>query len=101
MRFAALRDPDVSARLARALWILWAVLAWNVVFDHVIATTARLYVAAAARAAASPQPRYENMDDWMRPAVTRGLWTAGAASLAIAGSGLILVGAAARAHRPR
>jgi hypothetical protein len=101
MRFTALRDPRTGARLARVLWIIWAVLAWNVVFDHVIATTARRYVAAAARAASAPQPRYENMDDWMRPAVTRGFWIAGATALLIAGSGLVLVRAAARPHTYR
>lgn len=96
MRLAALREPRIASRIARALWIAWAVFAWNVIFDHAIVTAGRRYVAAAARAASSPRPIYENMDAWMRPAVTRGLWTASAAALLIAGSGLVLVGAAAR-----
>jgi hypothetical protein len=96
MRLAALRTPRRAARIARALWIAWAVVAWNVVFDHAVVTTGRLYVAAAARAAAFPQPRYENMDAWMQPAVTRGLWLASLVALLILGAGLPLVGAAAR-----
>ena len=96
MAFATLRSPRRTARIARALWIAWAVVAWNVVFDHVVVAAGRLYVAAAASAAALPQPRYENMDAWMQPAVTRGLWLASAVALVILGCGLPLVGAAAR-----
>lgn len=86
---AALRRPAWTARLARALWIAWAVIAWNVVFDHAIVTAGRRYVLAAARAAASHDAPAVRMDDWMRPAVTRGLWTASAVS-----GGILLVGLA-------
>jgi CTP:molybdopterin cytidylyltransferase MocA len=83
-RFAALRQPAFAARLARALWIVWAVVVWNVVFDRVIVVTGRRYVAAASRAsAADPRARPVNMDDWMEPAVTRGLWLASGAAGAI------------------
>jgi hypothetical protein len=101
MRLAALREPAAAARIARALWIAWAVIAWNVVFDHVVVAAGRLYVAAAAGAAALPHPRYENMDAWMRPAVERGLWTASAAALVIVSAGLVLVRAAARVQLSR
>ena len=102
MRFAARREP-VAARIARMLWIVWAVIVWNVVLDHVIVRAGRQYVAAAARAAAAPPAsrHYENTDAWMRPAVTRGLWIATAASFTIAASGLVLVRAAARLHAGR
>ena len=46
-RVAALRQPGPAARLARALWIAWAIVVWNVVFDRVIVVAGRSYVAAA------------------------------------------------------
>lgn len=93
---AALRQPRPAARLARVLWIAWAVIVWNVVFDHVIVVAGRNYIAAADRAAfSSTRPRhYENMDAWMRPAVARGLWIASASAAVIVVSGLLLVRAA-------
>ena len=99
-RVAALRQPARAARVARALWIAWAVLAWNVVFDHAIVSAGRFYIVAAERAAAdraagAPVVR---IDDWMRPAVTRGLWTASAVGGGILVTGLILVHRAARAR---
>jgi hypothetical protein len=108
-RVAALRHPRPAARLARTLWIVWAVIVWNVVFDHVIVVAGRNYIAAADRAAfATPgssagtrAQHYENMDAWMRPAVTRGLWIATASAGVIAASGLLLVRAAERAARPQ
>ena len=76
-------------RIARALWIVWAVLVWNVVFDHVIVVAGRDYVSAAIAAAQGTGP-YARMDDWMRPAVARGLWVATASAGTI-----LLVGFAA------
>ena len=99
LRVAALRQPRAAARIARALWVAWAVVVWNVVFDHVIVVAGRNYIAAADRAAAVTPHRYENMDTWMRPAVADGLWIATASALAIAGPGLLLVRAASRASR--
>ncbi len=100
-RVAALRQPRPAARLARTLWIVWAIVVWNVVFDHVIVVAGRNYIAAADRAAFATPRRYENMDAWMRPAVTRGLWIATVSAAAIAGAGLVLVRAAERASRPQ
>ena len=57
------------APIARALWVIWAVVVWNVVFDHVIVVAGRRFIAAAQVAAV-------NMDAWMRPAVTGALWMA-------------------------
>ena len=42
-----------AARLARALWIAWAVIVWNVVFDHVIVVAGRSYIVGGRRAAAA------------------------------------------------
>src|SRR3954467_10742817 len=98
-RVESWRRPRSAVRLARALWIVWAIVVWNVVFDHVIVVAGRDYIAAASRAAFSVPPRYENMDLWMRPAVTRGLWIASGSAGVIAMAGLLLVRAAERATR--
>jgi hypothetical protein len=90
-RVAALRRPGPAASLARLLWIAWAVVVWNVVFDHVIVVAGRAYIAAANRAAFATPPHYENMDAWMRPAVARGLWIASASAGVILVTGLLLV----------
>jgi hypothetical protein len=97
MRFSALRQSAAAVRIARALWIVWAIIVWNVVFDHVIVVAGREYIAAADRAAASTVSprRYENMDAWMRPAVVRALW------IATASSGVILFTGLALARPPR
>ena len=95
-RLTALRQPVRAARIARGLWILWAVVVWNVVFDRVIVVAGRTYVAAAGRAAADRAPR-PNMDDYMRPAVTRGLWIASGAAGVVLLTGLASVRAAS--HR--
>lgn len=98
-RVAAWRQPRTAVRLARVLWVIWAILAWNVVFDHVIVVAGRDYLAAAAAAAAASPPRRANMDAWMRPAVTRGLLVATSAAGAILVTGLVSVGAASRRAR--
>ena len=100
-RIAALRQPGPLARLALALWMVWAFLVWNVVFDHVIVVAGREYIAAATRAAFSTAVphRYENMDAWMRPAVSRGLWIASLSAATIVVSGVAFVRASIRAAR--
>ena len=82
---AALRQPRRARRIAVALWIAWAVIVWNVVFDHVIVVAGRQFIAAAGQAAQGAGP-YPRMDDWMQPAVVRAFWTASAAS-----AGLLLI----------
>src|SRR5438046_2222252 len=94
-RLAVLRQPRPLVPIARVLWVAWAVLAWNVVFDHVIVVAGRQYIHAAGLAEKSGGP-YARMDDWMRPAVTRAFWTATLAAAAILAIGLVLVRAAAR-----
>jgi hypothetical protein len=100
-RVAALRQPALAARIARALWIAWAIVLWNVVFDHVIVVAGRGYLVAAvrsARDAALSSP--VNMDDWMRPAVSRGLWVATAAAAVVLVAGLASIAQAARRSQP-
>jgi len=85
-----------AARIARALWLVWAVLLWNVVFDHVIVVAGREYIVAAKSVVNTPAPRrHPNMDDWMRPAVTRGLWTASVSAGLVLVTGAVLVRLAA------
>ena len=95
-RVAAWRQPRPAARIARGLWILCAVVVWNVAFDHVIVVAGRSYVATARRAAAAPAGPFANMDDAMRPAVARGVWIATAA-----GGVVLLVGLGAVSHAAR
>jgi hypothetical protein len=100
-RVAALRQPASAARIARALWIAWAIIVWNVVFDHVIVIAGREYLVAAvqsARDAALSSP--VNMDLWMRPAVSRGLWIATAAAAAVLIAGLASIAHAASRSQP-
>jgi hypothetical protein len=85
-------------RLARALWIAWAVLLWNVVFDHVIVVAGREYIGAAGRAVSLGLP-YVRMDDFMRPAVTRGLWIASASAALVLIVGLASLRVAAAGDR--
>jgi hypothetical protein len=92
-RVARWRQPRPAARLARVLIVAWAVIVWNVVFDHVIVVAGRSYIAAARTAASAGS--FADMDDWMKPAVTRGLWIATAAGGAILIAGLAAVRAAA------
>src|SRR5438045_9733274 len=96
------REPRRLARLAWALWIVWAVVAWNVVFDHVIVAAGRAYLRAAGDAARAGAPCVR-IDQWMRPAVTNGLWSASAAAGVILGVGwrgirLVGTGRGARAR---
>jgi hypothetical protein len=86
--------------MATTLWIVWAVIVWNVVFDRVIVVAGRRYLHAAALADHAGGP-YARIDDWMRPAITNGLWTASAAAAAILVFGVFGVRfAAARAGSP-
>jgi hypothetical protein len=71
-------------RVAAWLWIAWAFVVWNLVFDLVIIEAGRRYVRVASAAAASGEA-YAKIDDTMRPARSRALW------LATASAGVILV----------
>jgi hypothetical protein len=77
-------------RIAFMLWVLWAIVVWNVVLDQTIVLAGRRYVVAAI-AAAQGQGPYARIDDWMRPAVARGFWFATAAAAAILLSGFLVL----------
>jgi hypothetical protein len=65
--------------VARALWIAWAIVVWNVVFDHVVVVSGRNVLRAAGTAVTTAL----NIDQFMRPAVTQALWLATIAAAAI------------------
>ena len=71
-----------TGRIVQALWIAWAVVVWNVVFDHAIVVAGRQYVAAATRALQRAGP-HAPIDEWMGPAVVHGLRTATVAAALI------------------
>src|SRR5262249_1031900 len=85
-------------RLARALWVALAVVVWNVVLDQTLVLAGRRYIVAAVGAAQGPGP-YARIDDWMRPALVQGFWSATAAAAAILTIGLVAVRVAARSGR--
>ena len=70
-----------TRRIARALWIAWALILWNVVFDRVIVVAGRAYILAAEAVHGSAP--YARMDDWMRPAAARAFWMATSAAAII------------------
>jgi len=83
------------ARLAVALWVTFAVVAWNVAFDQVLVFAGRETVGAAFAAARAGGP-YIHLDDWMRPALWRALWIATAIALAILLAGMSAIRATVR-----
>ena len=83
-------------KAARLLWVALAVAVWNVIFDRVIVVAGREYIQAAYQAARSETMPYARMDDWMRPAVTRGFWTASIAGVLIVAIGFLLIDIARR-----
>jgi hypothetical protein len=82
-------------KLAVALWIVWAVVVWNVVFDRVLIEAGRAYVRTAMAAAAGSGP-YARIDDAMRPAVPRALALASVAAGVILAVGFLAFRRAAR-----
>jgi hypothetical protein len=83
------------SRLAIVLWLAWAAVVWNVVFDRVLVVAGREYVRSA-MAAANGSGTYAHIDDVMRPAVPRAVGAASAAAGLIVLVGLVAVRLAAR-----
>lgn len=79
-------------RTATWLWILWAFVVWNVVFDRVIIEGGREYVRVADAAAKGSGP-YAKIEDTMRPARSRALWLATASAGVILVAGLLAISA--------
>jgi len=64
--------------------------------DHAIVVAGRVYIHEASVAAQRGGP-FARMDDWMRPAVAHGFWSASAAATAIVVGGFLII----RAAHPR
>lgn len=91
-------DRGRLARIARVLWVAWAIVVWNVVFDRVIVVAGREYIRAAIESASTGGPR-PRMDDFMRPAIPHGVRVSSASALAILMIGWPLIAYASRAER--
>ena len=92
-------------RLAAILWLLFAFVVWNVVFDRILVIEGRAYVYTAAVAVSKSAP-YVLAGPWMRAAQSRALWTATAAAGGVLAAGIAGFAVALRArprddHRPR
>ncbi len=87
--------PARSVRLARALWIVWAVAVWNVIFDRTLVLAGRRYVYTAYTAAEASHPAVR-AEPWMREAISRGFWLATGAGALIVIVGMALIALAAR-----
>jgi hypothetical protein len=87
-----------SSPVAAALWIAFAVVVWNVVLDQVIVLAGRQYIIAAVASAESMGP-FVRINDWMGPAVTRGLWLANTAAAVILAVGFVGLRLATRSPR--
>jgi hypothetical protein len=78
------------AWLVALLWLALTVVVWNAVYERIVITEGRAYVAAALEAdrAAAPALR---IDDWMPAAVRRAFWTATGAGAVLACAGVAVV----------
>lgn len=88
------RRAVVARRVAVAVWIILAIVVWNVVFDRVVVESGRAYIRAAR--AAADAGSYLAVGDWMHAATIRGLWIASALSLAVLSIGLVTIRIASR-----
>jgi hypothetical protein len=84
---ARIRTTSLGPRLAIGLWVVLAFVVWNVVFDRVLVLAGRRYVYAAAMAARQSDA-FLRIDDFMKPAVSRGVWLATATGCAIVAVGI-------------
>ena len=85
-------------RLAAVLWLLFAFVVWNVVFDRILVIEGRAYVYAAAVAVSQSAP-YVLACPWMGAAQTRALWTATAAAGGVLAAGIAGFAVALRARQ--
>lgn len=83
-------------RAAVWLWMLFAFVVWNVVFDRVIINAGREYLDVAT-AASQGSGSYARIDDTMRPARSRAFWWATSSAMAILIAGTAAARRASRA----
>ena len=82
-------------QIAIVLWLTFAFVAWNALFDYLIVRAGRDYIHAAVSADHGGRPPLL-IDEWMRPAVTRAFAYASVLGTAILACGLIGVFVASR-----
>lgn len=86
---------------AIVLWLVFAFVVWNVVFDRILVLAGRRY-SYDAKMLYRTTGHYLRIDDVMRPAVWHGLWVASSVAIAIAVGAMIVIRlAAARDARRR
>ena len=91
---------QARVRLAAILWLVFAFVAWNAVFDRVLVVEGRRYAHDAGVAAKEGRP-FIRIDDRMRPAISYGARLASGVGLAIAVFGVSAVIFAARRQTAR
>ena len=89
-----------SIRFAAVLWLIFALVVWNVVFDRIVVVAGREFVYAAAASAATSSS-YVLAEPWMRAAQQRALWQATVAALLVAAVGATGIAVAVRRERSR
>lgn len=92
-------NPRRSVVTAAALWLVFAFLVWNVIFDRIIVLAGRRYSYDATLALRAGH--YIRIDDVMRPAIAHGVRVASIAAglVLLVGIGLIRLAAEADARR--
>ena len=91
------RQGRWPVRAAVALWIILAVVVWNVTFDRLIVEAGRAFVRAARASAGTGS--YLRAGDWMHAAVVHGMWVASTLSLAVLTVGMVAIRIAMRQTR--
>jgi hypothetical protein len=94
-----IQTSPLGPGLAVALWLVFAVVVWNVVFDRVLVLAGRRYVYEATLAAR--QDTFLRIDDYMKPAISRGVRVATATGSGIAALGVIATIVAVKTRKPR
>ena len=90
--------PTRKIVLAVVLWLVFAAVVWNVVFDRLIVLAGRQY-SYDATVLYNTTGRYLLINDVMRPAVSHAVVVASTVAGVVATVGLVLVRLAARQHR--
>jgi hypothetical protein len=89
-----------STVVAVVLWLVFAALVWNVIFDRIIVLAGRRYSYDAAVLYAT-SGQYLHIDDAMRPAIAHGVRLASAVAGTIAVVSMLLIRVAAARDRKR
>ena len=79
---------------AIVLWLVFAFVVWNVIFDRILVLAGRRY-SHDAMVLDRTTGHYLRIDDVMRPAVRHGVWVASIVALAILVGAMILIRLAA------